>query len=189
MDCRVHGFAKSRTPLGDFHFLYQINIILKTSDRITNANVGTFWCNLFNFQVSYWVPLSAKYEDSLWGECKRYCGRRLPSTGETTKTRESKFSRNYIHPKKKVKSLSRIRSFATPMDCSLPGSSIHGIFQIRALLWAAISFSRASSQLRDQTRVSRIAGRLFAVWATKPYSPKEPVNKHKVHKLTLRFSL
>ena len=42
MDCRVHGFAKSRTPLGDFHFLYQINIILKTSDRITNANVGTF---------------------------------------------------------------------------------------------------------------------------------------------------
>ena len=42
MDCRVHGFAKSRTPLGDFHILYQINIILKTSDRITNANVGTF---------------------------------------------------------------------------------------------------------------------------------------------------
>ena len=32
-----------------------------------------------------------------------------------------------------------------PMDCSLPGSSIHGIFQARALEWGAIAFSRGSS--------------------------------------------
>ena len=32
-----------------------------------------------------------------------------------------------------------------PMDCSLPGSSIHGIFQARVLEWGAISFSRGSS--------------------------------------------
>ena len=32
-----------------------------------------------------------------------------------------------------------------PMDCSLPGSSIHGIFQARVLEWVAISFSRGSS--------------------------------------------
>ena len=54
-----------------------------------------------------------------------------------------------------------------PMDCSLPGSSIHGIFQARILEWVAISFSRTSSQLRDWTRVSRIVGRHFSVWATR----------------------
>ena len=41
-----------------------------------------------------------------------------------------------------------------PMDCSLPGSSVHGIFQARILEWFAISFSRAYSQPRDQTHVS-----------------------------------
>ena len=35
------------------------------------------------------------------------------------------------------------------MDCSQPGSSIHGIFQPRILEWVAISFSRRSSQPRD----------------------------------------
>ena len=45
-----------------------------------------------------------------------------------------------------------------PMDCSLPGSSIHGIFQARVLEWVAICFSRAPSQPRDWTRVSHIAG-------------------------------
>ena len=38
-----------------------------------------------------------------------------------------------------------------PMDCSLPGSSLHGIFQARVLEWVAISFSRGSSQPRDST--------------------------------------
>ena len=36
-----------------------------------------------------------------------------------------------------------------PLDCSLPGSSVHGIFQARILGWVAISFSRGSSQHRD----------------------------------------
>ena len=48
-----------------------------------------------------------------------------------------------------------------PMDCSLPGSSIHGIFQARVLEWVAISFSRRSSQPRDRTHISRLAGRCF----------------------------
>ena len=41
-----------------------------------------------------------------------------------------------------------------PMDCSLPGSSVHGIFQARIMEWVAISFSRGSSQPRDRTQVS-----------------------------------
>ena len=54
-----------------------------------------------------------------------------------------------------------------PMDCSLPGSSIHGIFQAVVLEWIAISFSRGSSQPRDRTQVSRIIDRCFTVWATR----------------------
>ena len=54
-----------------------------------------------------------------------------------------------------------------PMNCSLPGSSVHGVFQARGLEWGAISFSRRSFWPRDQTRVSRIVGRCFAVWATR----------------------
>ena len=50
-----------------------------------------------------------------------------------------------------------------PMDCSLSGSSVHGIFQARMLEWIAISFSRGSSQPRNQTRVSHIVGRHFTV--------------------------
>ena len=53
------------------------------------------------------------------------------------------------------------------MDCSLPGSSIHGIFQARILEWVAISFSRGSSQSRDRTQVFHIVGRCFTVWATR----------------------
>ena len=47
--------------------------------------------------------------------------------------------------------------------CSLPGSSVHGIFQARILEWVAISFSRASSQPRDRTQVSYIAGRHLTI--------------------------
>ena len=52
-----------------------------------------------------------------------------------------------------------------PMDCSLSGSSVHGIFQTRVLEWVAISFSRGSSQPKNQTQVSCIAGRFFTDWA------------------------
>ena len=41
-----------------------------------------------------------------------------------------------------------------PMDCSLPGSSAHGIFQARILVWVAISYSRGSCWPRDRTQVS-----------------------------------
>ena len=53
-----------------------------------------------------------------------------------------------------------------PMDYSMPGSSVHGIFSSRILEWVAISFPRGSSQPRDQTCVSCIAGRHFYCLAT-----------------------
>ena len=51
------------------------------------------------------------------------------------------------------------------MDCSPPGSSVHGILQVRILEWVAIPFSRGSLQSRDRTKVSRIAGRFLTGWA------------------------
>ena len=47
------------------------------------------------------------------------------------------------------------------MDYSPAGSSVHGIFQARILEWVAVPFSRGSSQSRDRTQVSCIAGRFF----------------------------
>ena len=90
----------------------------------------------------------------------------------------------------KVKSESEVAqscpTLRDPMYCSLPGSSIQGIFQARVpewvaiafstktclyigkekyriLEWVAIPFSRGSSQLRDQTWVSCIANRFFTI--------------------------
>ena len=52
-----------------------------------------------------------------------------------------------------------------PMDCSPPGSSIHGILQATILEGVAISFSRGSSWPRDRTQVSHIVGRCFNLGA------------------------
>ena len=63
----------------------------------------------------------------------------------------------------KVKSESEVTqscpTLCDPMDCSLPGSSIHSIHQARIQEWVAISFSSGSSWPRDQIQVSCTAGR------------------------------
>ena len=53
------------------------------------------------------------------------------------------------------------------MDCNRPGSSVHGTLQAKILEWVAMPSSRGSSQLRDGTQLSHIAGRFFIIWATK----------------------
>ena len=61
----------------------------------------------------------------------------------------------------RVLSVSRAVVFNSlpPMDCSSPGSSVHGILQARILEWVVIPFSRGSSRPRDQDQVSCTAGR------------------------------
>ena len=66
-----------------------------------------------------------------------------------------------------------------PMNRSQPGFSIHGTFQAWVLEWVAISFSRGCSRPRDWTRVSRIAGRHFTIWATRE-SPEATKAYYKV---------
>jgi len=66
-----------------------------------------------------------------------------------------------------------------PMDCSLPGSSVHGIFQARVLEWGAIAFSRRSSRPRDRTWVSLIVGRRFTIWQQAAFNfAHRPLHDH-----------
>ena len=58
-------------------------------------------------------------------------------------------------------------TLCNPMDHSLPGSSVHGIIPARMLEWVATFSSRGSSQCRDWTCISCIAGRIFHQWATR----------------------
>ena len=53
------------------------------------------------------------------------------------------------------------------MDCSPPGSSVHGILQVRILEWVAVPSLRGSSQPRDQTHVSHVSciGRCSSVFS------------------------
>ena len=65
-----------------------------------------------------------------------------------------------------------------PMDHSLPGSYVPGIFQAGVLVQVAISFFRGSSQTRDWTGVSHIAGTFFTIWATsKACAPFNTLNQ------------
>ena len=92
-------------------------------------------------------------------------------------------------------------TLCNPTDCSLPGSSIHGIFQARILEWVAVSFSMGSSQPRDWTQVSHIAGWFFTVWTTSKapnFAKRSQIQgilcwmdkgKHKTAKLVWRFKM
>ena len=62
----------------------------------------------------------------------------------------------------KVKVAQSCLTFRDPMDYR-----VHGILQARILEWVAFPFSRGSSQPRDWTQVSHIAGGFFTTWATR----------------------
>ena len=64
------------------------------------------------------------------------------------------------------KSLQSCLTLCDSMDCSPPGSSVHGIFQARILEWVAISFSRGSSWPRDWNHISCIGRRILYHCAT-----------------------
>ena len=84
-----------------------------------------------------------------------------------------------------AKSLQSCLILCNPVDCSPPGFSVHGIFQARILKWVAISYYRGSSQPRDQTSVSCIAGGFFTTESSGkahecPYNSKHgtPKDRH-----------
>ena len=68
-----------------------------------------------------------------------------------------------------------------PLDCSSPGSSVHGIFQAKMLEWIVIFFSRRSSWPRDLTPVSCITGGFFTIFAVELHGTvvKNPLAKQR----------
>ena len=67
----------------------------------------------------------------------------------------------------KVKVAQSCPTLCDPMDCT-----VHGILQARILEWVAFPFSKASSQPRDQTQVSRIVGGFFIYQLRHKESPR-----------------
>ena len=68
----------------------------------------------------------------------------------------------------KMKVAQSCLTLCNPMDYT-----VRGILQVRILEWVAFPFPRGSSQLRDRTQVSRIAGGFFTSWATREAIPFE----------------
>ena len=66
-----------------------------------------------------------------------------------------------------AKSLQSCLAWCDPLECSLPGSSVHGILQARILEWIAMLFSRGSSWPRDWTQAPALQADFFTVWATR----------------------
>ena len=134
--------------------------------------------------TAFWVPVKPLYLRSMLSRsmrCTENCNdcswhwsterAQFFSTtlNHTSKTKASKvdwiglrsFALSIILTHVCAKSLQSCLTLCDPMDCSLPGSSVLGILQIRMLKWFAIPSYRGSSQSRDQTQISCIAGGLL----------------------------
>ena len=80
-------------------------------------------------------------------------------------------------------------TLSNSLDCSPPGSSVHGITQARILEWVVISFSRGSPQFRDRTCVSCVAGGFFNHRATWEALCDYWLGINAIHQVFLAFSL
>ena len=115
-----------------------------------------FWC-LFLLSFFAFITLSifGKVQTVALGNHTRWSRKLIRRTHKVTVWGKKKWSRSVV-------------SYSLrPVDCSPPSSSVHGILQARILECVAISFSRGSSQTRDRTQVSHIAGRCFNLCTTR----------------------
>ena len=141
---------------------------------ITDSSINTteFWTKFFKVTFKkYQRILSFHLGPSIQTKC-HYYGEVL----KKKKKKENNFAKElvtkgnslllFLERKKESEVAQSCPTLWDPMDCSLPGSSVYGIFQARILEWVAISFYRRSSWPRDWTWISHIVGRHFTVWAT-----------------------
>ena len=123
--------------------------------------------SLFLGPLSLGKP-AAPYEDAQVVLCMSPHGKELwPPTHSQHQlashgSRSSSQASDMLASDRCVRSVAQsFRTLCDPMDCSLPGSSVRGIFPSRTLEWVSISSSRGSFWPRDRTRVSCIAGKFF----------------------------
>ena len=87
--------------------------------------------------------------------CLTLCDPRLPQPWDSP-GKNAGMGCHFLHQGMKVKNQSEVAQScltrSDPMDCSLPGSSVHGIFQARELEWVAIAVSKMTLYVRQQKR-------------------------------------
>ena len=126
------------------------------------TGIKIVWRNIKNFRYADDTTLMAESKEELKSLLMRVKDKSekagLKLNIQKTKTMASSPITSWqVSESRSVMSL-----FVTPWTvCSLPGSPVHGILQARILEWVTVPFSRGSSQPRDQTQVSHIAGRFF----------------------------
>ena len=117
----------------------------KTSQWVQHFSM--YPCMLGNGNPLQYSCLENSMERGAWwapvGHMRNVCSR------EVTKSDTTEWL-THMH----AKSLQSCLTLCDPMDCSLPGSSVHGILQARILEWVAMSFSRGSLQPRNRAQVS-----------------------------------
>ena len=100
-------------------------------------------------RILEWVAISFS---NRWGNWEAERIKNMLKFMATNKRQKGTIIHAFLSSMCVLHQFSRVRLFHT-MDGSLPGSSVHGIFQTRILEWVAVSFSRGSSQSRDRTRL------------------------------------
>ena len=106
----------------------------------------------------------------------------IPNDQSSVRAESKHFKAKCVH----AYILSHVWLFCNPIDCSLPGFSVHGIFQARILEWVFISFPRESSWFRNRTHVSCIGRWILYHWAT--WEAKLKTKKQKNKKFALLVS-
>ena len=142
---------------------------------IGSQRVGCDWSlNTFTFRSSDGLYLSTEL-----GAINNYFG----TTGENKDCIDKIGQSQHIL----FQLLSYVR-LCNPMDCNLPGSSVHGILQVRTLERVVIPFSRGSSWSRNWTGISCIAGGLFTNWAIREAHRQDWELAHPARSHPFRFS-
>ena len=109
------------------------------------------WLITPSISQTFSLALPGYTDMSMWQACNRLLNL-LPSASALN-----------LHSESESEVTQPCLTLCDPTDCSLPGFSIHGIFQARILEWVAISFSRGSSRPRSPA----LAGRFFTVCVTR----------------------
>ena len=126
-------------------------------DMCTLSRFGHVWLFVMLWTVAHQASLSMGfYRQEYWSGLPCPPPGDLPDSGTGPVSLTSPVLAGVFFTIKAICCCSVSQSCLTlcnPMDCRLPGSSIHGILQARILEWVAISFSRESSRPRDRTRV------------------------------------
>ena len=151
----IHGVAKSRTWLSDWTKLKVLvtQLCLSLCYLMDCSQPGSSVLGILQARILEWVAIPFSSVSSPrrdWTQVSYIAGR------------------FFIVWKWKWKwSCSVVSDSLRPVDCSPPSSFVNGILQAWVLEWVAISFSRGSSQPRDRTQVSHIAGRRFNLCTTR----------------------